>query len=67
VLTLQRCTVERKKILTLADCTVPIPLRCMHCMEELPRSAPIEAYGDYVVAECRKCHLFTPFKLEKAS
>lgn len=50
---------------TLADCAVPIPLRCMHCIEELPKSALLEEFGTYVVVECPKCRLFTPFKLEK--
>ncbi|HZW05362.1 MAG TPA: hypothetical protein VFF58_00510 [Candidatus Nitrosotalea sp.] len=52
---------------TLADCTVPIPLRCMHCDQEFPMSAPIELFDVYVVVECRKCHLMTPFKLEKSA
>jgi hypothetical protein len=52
---------------TLAECTVPIPLRCMHCDRELPRSTPIELYGKYVVAECLKCRCMTPFKLEKTA
>ena len=55
------------KTYTLADCSVPIPLRCMHCIEELPRSASIEVFQNYVVVECPKCKLATPFKLEKSA
>jgi hypothetical protein len=53
--------------LTLADFSVPIRLRCMHCSEELPKSAPTERFDKYVVVECRKCHLMTPFQLEKTA
>lgn len=55
------------KKFTPTDCTVPIPLRCMHCMEELGRLSPVEAYEAYVVVECLKCHCMTPFKLEKSA
>jgi phage FluMu protein Com len=56
-----------KKKITLADCTVPIRLRCMHCIEDLPSSALIEVFENYVVVECPKCKCATPFKLEKSA
>ncbi len=55
------------KPLTLRDCTVPIPLRCMHCDREFGPASPIEAYDQYVAVECLKCHLCTVFKLEKSA
>ena len=54
------------KTLTLADCTVPIPLRCMHCDRILGKTSPLESFGKYVVVECPKCRCMTPFKLEAA-
>jgi phage FluMu protein Com len=57
----------KSKVPTLADCTAPIPLRCMHCDRLLPKFSKLETFGGYVVVECPKCRLATPFKLEKAS
>jgi hypothetical protein len=55
---------------TLADCALIDP-RCSGCSEELPRSAPIEAYETqgsiWVIVHCKKCDRCTPFQLEKAS
>ena len=56
-----------KKQRTLADCSVPIHLRCCHCNRELPNSANLELYASYVVVECPKCRCMTPFKLEKSA
>jgi hypothetical protein len=53
--------------LTLADCTVPIPLHCMHCDHRLSPASPLEQFGGYVVVECLKCHLMSPFQLEKSA
>jgi hypothetical protein len=52
---------------TLADFPAADPPRCMHCIEVLAQGCPVEAYGDYLVVECKKCRLFTPFRLEKKS
>jgi hypothetical protein len=56
-----------KDSLTLADCTVPIPLRCMHCDHPLSPASPLEQFGSYVVVECLKCHCMSPFQLEKSA
>lgn len=53
--------------LTLAECNVPIPLRCMHCEHLLSPASPLEQFANYVVVECLKCHCMTPFELEKSA
>jgi len=50
--------------LTLADCSVPIPLRCMHCTRIFVLASPVEKFRGYVVVECLGCHCMTPFNLE---
>lgn len=56
-----------KKKCTLADCTVSISLRCMHCDREFSKSARLEQFDAYVVLECTKCHCMTPFRVEKST
>ena len=58
---------KSKPALTLADCTVPIPLRCLHCEHELPLTAKLEVYKPYVVVACPKCGCSTPFYLEQTA
>lgn len=51
---------------TLADYPVPNP-RCSGCCMELPDSAPVERFDNWIVVECPECHLATPFRLEKSA
>jgi len=55
------------KPLALADFFVRNVLRCYHCDWILPRKSRCEQSGNYVVVECPKCHLMTPFRLEKSA
>jgi hypothetical protein len=52
---------------TLADYS--IAARCPGCGEMLPPSARVEAYpsahSEWIVAECPKCRILTPFRLEE--
>lgn len=57
----------KKKTLTLADCTIPIPLICLHCDKRLPKKAPIQVDSDSVIVWCPKCGCMTPFHLEKTA
>ena len=50
---------------TLADYFVPIP-RCSGCSAELPQTAKVERYDNWIVAECPQCKRCTPFKAEAA-
>ncbi len=56
-----------KEKTTLADFTVPIPLRCFHCGALLPKKTPAELNRGYVIARCLKCQCMTPFKLEQSA
>lgn len=59
-------TSERDPILTLAEFTIPLPLRCHHCDRRLPKTTRMQRNGPYVIALCPNCGLLTPFKLEAA-
>ena len=53
-------------IKTLADFKIKIFPRCSGCGVELPRSAPAEKYGNWIVAACTDCKRMTPLPLEAA-
>ena len=48
---------------TLADFRLRY-VRCCGCIEELPATAIAEQYGEWVVIQCPKCRVTTPFRLE---
>lgn len=52
--------------LTLAAFSVPIPLECSRCEKPLPKSAPAQVNGKYILVLCPKCGLLLPFALEAA-
>lgn len=50
---------------TIADYPTANPPRCINCCEVFAAGSPVESFdGEYVVVECLKCRMFTPFKLE---
>lgn len=59
--------IQKKQSITLADFTVPIPLYCHHCDCKFPKSARVEVNGKYVIVQCPKCGLLTPFKVEASA
>lgn len=50
---------------TLADFPAADPPLCMNCGEAFPEGTAIEFCLGHVVMECRKCRLFSVFKLRK--
>ena len=40
--------------------------RCSGCGVELPKSAPVERFKNWLVIQCSKCHRCTPYRLEEA-
>ena len=55
---------------TLSDCKLPY-CRCSGCGAELPSTSPVESYptshSEWMVVQCPKCQVVTPFRLEKSA
>ena len=56
--------------LTLSDFTILLPY-CSACGELLPSTSPVESYptshSEWIVVQCPKCQVVTPFRLEKSA
>jgi hypothetical protein len=57
---------RKRRPRTLADFSVPLPLYCHHCEKRFVKRSPLYPSKGYVMVQCTKCRLMTPFRLEAA-